>query len=65
MENDPSKELALEMFKFLLPKAEVDTTIILLALSMVLATVAVEAGMPEEKAGSMPFVSLMAMPSVG
>lgn len=50
MENDPSKKLALEMFKFLLPKAEVDTTIILSALSMVLATVAVEAGMPEEKA---------------
>jgi len=47
---DPSKELALEMFRFLLPKAEVDTTIILSALSMVLATVAVEAGMPEEKA---------------
>lgn len=50
MENDPSKELALEIFKFLVPKAELDTTVILSALSMVLATVAVEAGMEEEKA---------------
>jgi hypothetical protein len=49
-EKDPSHELALEVFKFLLPKSDVDTTIILSALSMVLATVAVEAGMEEEKA---------------
>ena len=47
---DPSRELATEIFKFLLPKAEVDITIILSALSMVLATVAVEANMEEEKA---------------
>lgn len=47
---DPSQDLAIEIFKFLLPKAEVDTKIILSALSMVLATVAVEAGMEEEKA---------------
>ena len=50
MIEDPSKELAIEIFKFLAPKAEVDTTVILSALSMVLATVAVEAGMEEEKA---------------
>lgn len=50
MTEDPSKELAIEIFKFLAPKAELDTTIILSALSMVLATVAVEAGMEEEKA---------------
>ena len=47
---DPVKELAVEVFQFLLPKANVDTTIILSALSMVLATVAVEFGMEEEKA---------------
>jgi len=47
---DPVKELAIEVFQFLLPKANVDTTIILSALSMVLATVAVESGMEEEKA---------------
>jgi hypothetical protein len=47
---DPSKELAIEIFKYLAPKAELDTTVILSALSMVLATVAVEAGMEEEKA---------------
>ena len=47
---DPSKELAIEIFKYLAPKAELDTTVILAALSMVLATVAVEAGMEEEKA---------------
>ena len=49
-EQDPSRALALEIFHFLAPKAEVDTTVILSALSMVLATVAVEAGMEEEKA---------------
>jgi len=47
---DPSKELAIEIFKYLAPKVELDTTVILSALSMVLATVAVEAGMEEEKA---------------
>lgn len=47
---DPSQELAVEIFQFLMPKAQVETTVILSALSMVLATVAVEAGMEEEKA---------------
>lgn len=50
MTEDPSRVLAVEIFQFLAPKAELDTTIILSALSMVLATVAVEAGMEEEKA---------------
>ena len=49
-QQDPARELAMEFFQFLLPKAETDTTVILAALSMVLATVAVEAGMEEEKA---------------
>lgn len=49
-EQDPSRALAVEIFQFLAPKANVDTTVILSALSMVLATVAVEAGMEEEKA---------------
>ena len=47
---DPTKELAKEIFQFLLPKAEIEITIILSALSMVLATAAVEANMEEEKA---------------
>lgn len=47
---DPAHELAVEIFKFLMPKAELDTTVILSALSLTLATVAVEAGMEEEKA---------------
>ena len=47
---DPSRELAIEIFKYLAPKVEIDTSVILSALSMVLATVAVEAGMEEEKA---------------
>lgn len=46
----PSKTLAIEIFKFLAPKAEMDTSVILSALSLTLATVAVEAGMEEEKA---------------
>ena len=49
-EQDPSRELAIEIFHFLTPKADKDTSIILAALSTVLATVAVEAGMEEEKA---------------
>ena len=49
-EQDPSRALALEIFHFLTPKVDTDTTVILSALSMVLATVAVEAGMEEEKA---------------
>lgn len=49
-EQDPSRELAVEIFQFLAQKAETDTAVILSALSMVLATVAVEAGMEEEKA---------------
>lgn len=47
---DQNTELAIEIFKFLTPKADLDTSVILSALSMVLATVAVEAGMEEEKA---------------
>jgi hypothetical protein len=47
---DPSRALAIEIFQFLRPKADLNTTVILSALSMVLATVAVEAGMEEEKA---------------
>ena len=49
-DQDPSRALAIEIFQFLSPKAEADTSVILSALSMVLATVAVEAGMEEEKA---------------
>lgn len=47
---DPSHELAVEIFKFLSPKVDVDTTVILTGLSIVLATIAVEAGVEEEKA---------------
>lgn len=47
---DPAHELAVEIFKFLMPKADLDTQVVLTGLSMVLATVAVEAGMEEEKA---------------
>lgn len=49
-DKNPSEKLALEIFKFLVPMADVDTTVVLSALSIVLATVAVEAGMEEEKA---------------
>lgn len=46
----PTQKLAIEIFKFLAEKAEMDTTTILTALSLTLATVAVEAGFEEEKA---------------
>ena len=50
MSENPTEQLAIEIFKFLVPKAELDTSIILASLSMVLATVSVEAGIEEEKA---------------
>jgi hypothetical protein len=49
-EKDPSREIALEIFQLLTPKAEVDANIILAAVAMVLSTIAVEMGMEEEKA---------------
>jgi len=49
-EQDPSRQIALEIFQLLTPKAEVDANIILAAVSMVLSTIAVEMGMEEEKA---------------
>jgi hypothetical protein len=49
-EQDPSRQIALEIFQLLTPKAEVDANIILGAVSMVLSTIAVEMGMEEEKA---------------
>lgn len=50
MSEDPSRELAIEVFQVLATKANVDTAVVLSAVSMVLATIAVEAGMEEEKA---------------
>jgi len=49
-DKDPSRQIALEIFHLLTPKAEVDANIILAAVSMVLSTIAVEMGMEEEKA---------------
>lgn len=52
MENksDPSRQIALEIFHLLLPKENIETKVILSAVSMVLSTIAVEMGMEEEKA---------------
>jgi hypothetical protein len=50
MTEDASKALAIEIFQFLAPKADLDTQTILAAVSMVLAAIAVEAGVEEEKA---------------
>ena len=50
MSEDPSRDLAIEVFQMLATKANTDTAVILSAVSMVLATIAVEAGMEEEKA---------------
>ncbi len=48
--NSPSRDIALEIFQILSPKANVETKVILSAVSMVLSTIAVEMGMDEEKA---------------
>jgi hypothetical protein len=50
MNEDPTKDIAIEVFQMLATKAEMDTAVILSAVSIVLATIAVEAGMEEEKA---------------
>ena len=49
-EQDPSRQIALEIFQLLAPKADVDVNVILAGVSMVLTTIAVEMGMEEEKA---------------
>ena len=50
VQQDPSRQIALEIFHLLAPKADVETKVILSAVSMVLSTIAVEMGMEEEKA---------------
>lgn len=50
MSEDPSREIAISILKLLSEKGSTDTVVILSAVSMVLATIAVEAGMEEEKA---------------
>ena len=50
MSDVESRELAVDIFKFLITKGNLETQTILVALAQVLATVAVEAGMEEEKA---------------
>jgi hypothetical protein len=50
MSDDPTRDIAIEVFQMLAAKADTDTAVILSAVSIVLATIAVEAGMEEEKA---------------
>jgi hypothetical protein len=50
MSEDPTRDIAIEVFQMLATKADTDTAVILSAVSIVLATIAVEAGMEEEKA---------------
>jgi hypothetical protein len=50
MSDDPTRDIAIEVFQMLATKANTDTAVILSAVSIVLATIAVEAGMEEEKA---------------
>ena len=49
-EQDPSRQIALEIFQLLAPKADTDVNVILSAVSMVLSTISAEVGMEEEKA---------------
>ena len=49
-ESDPSRMIALEIFRILTTKGDVETKVILAGVSMVLATIAVEMDMEEEKA---------------
>lgn len=47
---DPARAMAIEVFKLLATHANADTKDVLNAVAMVLATIAVEMGMEEEKA---------------
>ena len=49
-EVDPARVMAIEVFKLLATNASADTKDVLNAVAMVLATIAVEMGMEEEKA---------------
>jgi hypothetical protein len=49
-EVDPARVMAIEVFKLLATHASADTKDVLNAVAMVLATIAVEMGMEEEKA---------------
>ena len=49
-EQDPSRQIAWEIFQLLAPKADTDVNVILAAVSMVLSTISAEVGMEEEKA---------------
>jgi hypothetical protein len=48
--NDPSLELAVEIFKVLKTRPDADVKDIMASVSLVLTTIAVETGMEEEKA---------------
>jgi len=50
MSEDQSKDIAISILKVLSENGNTDTVIVLSAVSMVLATIAVEAGLDEEKA---------------
>ena len=50
MSEDPSREIAISILKVLSENGNTDTVVALSAISMVLATIAVEAGLDEEKA---------------
>ena len=50
MSEDQSREIAISILKVLSENGNTDTVVALSAISMVLATIAVEAGLDEEKA---------------
>lgn len=50
MELDPSQKLAVEIYKTIAESGELDVSVVMAGLGVVMSTIIVEAGMPDEKA---------------
>jgi len=50
MEKDPSHELALQIYKTIAASGQLDVSVVMAALGVVMSTIIVEIEMPEEKA---------------
>ena len=50
MELDPSQKLAVEIYQTIAESGELDVSVVMAGLGVVMSTIIVEIGMPEEKA---------------
>lgn len=50
MELDPSQKLAVQIYKTIAESGELDVSVVMAGLGVVMSTIIIEIGMPEEKA---------------